>query len=365
MKKLNTTALVLAAGVLVAPVSHAVADQMMTMPQSETAGWYIGGGGGAKFEQDQRINDSAARDKAKFNPGYSVNLSGGYAWENGLRAEGELWHSSNEIDHVEARPLQNATNGNLATSIAFANGLYDFHTGTMFTPYLGAGVGIAYMDADNIGILSNGSRLNDQQYQLAYQGIAGVAMQLDHNWAVTADYRYIGTTAGKFREGNHQAAYMGDTSNNVVLGVRYSFDQPKPMQPAMTHTTPPMAQPMPPQKPMVAPVPESYMVFFDFNKSNLTPEAKRILASAAQEYKSGNFVRIVVTGHTDTSGSNKYNQKLSMRRADAVKAELARLGVNRQSVVTRGVGKDGLLVPTADGVREAQNRRAEIVFDKQ
>ena len=361
MKILNTTALVLAAGLVLAPMTQALADSWSTMPKSETPGWYIGGGAGATFEQDQKARNSANADKVKFDPGYNMNLSGGYAWENGLRAEGELWHSSNNVNRVQ-NSGQGSSNGNLQTSALFANGFYDFHTGTMFTPYIGAGVGIAYVDANGIGTLSNGSRLDDQRFTLAYQGIAGVAAQLDRNWSVTADYRYVGTTAGKFRESpNRQAAYMGNSSNNVVIGVRYSFAQP---QQAMARTTAPMAKGAAAQSPTVAPVPESYMVFFDWNKSNLTPEAKRILASAAQEYKTGGYVRIVVTGHTDTSGSNKYNLKLSQRRASAVKAELGRLGVGPSNVSTRGVGKDGLLVPTADGVREAQNRRAEIVFDK-
>ena len=76
-------------------------------------------------------------------------------------------------------------------------------------------------------------------------------------------------------------------------------------------------------------------------------------------------MRIVVTGHTDTVGSVLYNQKLSDRRAAAVKAELQSLGVDSNVIVATGVGKNGLLVPTANGVREAQNRRAEIVFDRQ
>ncbi|HEY4125365.1 MAG TPA: OmpA family protein, partial [Rhizomicrobium sp.] len=81
-------------------------------------------------------------------------------------------------------------------------------------------------------------------------------------------------------------------------------------------------------------------------------------------FKKDGYVRIVVTGHTDTVGSNDYNQKLSERRAASVKRELIHLGLSAKSIEPMGVGKNGLLVPTADGVREAQNRRAEIVFNK-
>ena len=71
-------------------------------------------------------------------------------------------------------------------------------------------------------------------------------------------------------------------------------------------------------------------------------------------------MHLVVTGHTDTVGSAKYNQGLSERRAESVKEELVNDGVPNGEITTLGVGKEGLLVPTADGVREAQNRRATI-----
>ena len=74
------------------------------------------------------------------------------------------------------------------------------------------------------------------------------------------------------------------------------------------------------------------------------------------------MTRIEVTGHTDTSGSAQYNQGLSVRRANAVAAELVRLGVPRNEISARGVGESQLLVPTPDNTREPQNRRVEIVL---
>jgi hypothetical protein len=105
---------------------------------------------------------------------------------------------------------------------------------------------------------------------------------------------------------------------------------------------------------------KKYLVFFDWNKSVLTPEARKIVANAADDYKRTGSARIVATGHTDTSGSAQYNMGLSVRRADAVKAELVRLGVPAGNIVTIGKGQNDLLVPTKDGVREAQNRRVSI-----
>jgi outer membrane protein OmpA-like peptidoglycan-associated protein len=207
--------------------------------------------------------------------------------------------------------------------------------------------------------------VNGENLAFAYQGIAGVAAQLDDNWAVTADYRYVGTPDQKFHTSSGAGAYAENTSHNIVLGIRYSFGEPTPPPPMHAAAPPPRPMVRAATPPAVAPIPQSFMVFFDFNKSVLTPEAKRILASAAQEYKKGGYVKIVVTGHTDTVGSIPYNQKLSERRAAAVKAELVKLGLAPTGIQAVGAGKNGLLVPTADGVREAQNRRAEIVFDKQ
>jgi hypothetical protein len=105
---------------------------------------------------------------------------------------------------------------------------------------------------------------------------------------------------------------------------------------------------------------KKYTIFFDWNKATLTPEARQIVATAADEFIRTGQAKIVATGYTDTSGSPDYNMGLSQRRAEAVKEELVRLGVPAANIMTRGEGETNLLVPTGDGVREAQNRRVEI-----
>lgn len=110
-----------------------------------------------------------------------------------------------------------------------------------------------------------------------------------------------------------------------------------------------------PVAPMAAP--EKFLVFFDFAKSNLTTDAKNTIAKAA---KVTGPARLIVVGHTDRAGPEDYNLRLSKRRADAVKAELVRLGVPANQIMAEGRGEADPLVPTADGVREPQNRRVEI-----
>jgi outer membrane protein OmpA-like peptidoglycan-associated protein len=105
----------------------------------------------------------------------------------------------------------------------------------------------------------------------------------------------------------------------------------------------------------------NFTVFFDWNRANITPEAQQIVEAAAATYKAGPPTAVQVTGHTDTSGSAAYNQKLSVRRANVVAAALAQAGVPQSAMNVTGVGENDLKVPTPNGVREPQNRRTEII----
>jgi len=106
--------------------------------------------------------------------------------------------------------------------------------------------------------------------------------------------------------------------------------------------------------------PTAYLVFFDFDRSDLKPEARKIIASAAQAIKAGHGIKIKITGYTDTMGTVPYNIKLSYRRGDAVEQELVRDGVTSSDISVDGKGKTDLLVQTGDEVREPKNRRASI-----
>jgi len=106
--------------------------------------------------------------------------------------------------------------------------------------------------------------------------------------------------------------------------------------------------------------PHEFIIFFAFNKANLTPEAHRVVQEAAAAAKQYGSARILITGHTDTSGSSRYNMRLSMRRASAAKSGLVSEGIDPGMIQTVGKGETELLVQTADGVKEPQNRRAAI-----
>jgi len=119
----------------------------------------------------------------------------------------------------------------------------------------------------------------------------------------------------------------------------------------------PVAAPPPPPPP----APPSFMVFFDWDRSNLSAQATNTIQQAAAAYKTRGGATITATGHTDTSGPENYNMALSLRRANSVKEGLVKAGVPAAAITTVGRGESGLLVKTGDGVREPQNRRVEIV----
>jgi iron complex outermembrane receptor protein len=140
--------------------------------------------------------------------------------------------------------------------------------------------------------------------------------------------------------------------------IKYSFDAGTLSEATTTAYTPP-----PVQAPMPAPkAATSYMVFFDFNKSDLTSQAVSIVDTAAANAMSMKVTQLVVTGHTDTVGSDAYNMRLSRRRAESVAAELEKKGVPASEIEIVAKGKHDLLVPTKDGVKEPQNRRVQIVY---
>ncbi|MBX6372711.1 MAG: OmpA family protein [Acetobacteraceae bacterium] len=363
---------------LTATIGAALPLAAATVPAQAqpVTGLYIAGGVGANLRQSTDVDTGIGTvGTADWQAGVAGVLSLGWGFGNGLRAEIEGGYRWNHLDKAGiapglAAPFSGALvqyRGSQRTVSVMANVLYDFaFLNSPVTPYVGAGVGWAWIDNHKLRATSNvfGLRFesDDWDNRFAYQAIAGLAFNLPvPGLAVTAEYRFMGTLSPEHTGRVRNLALPGapvvasgkvETDNfnhSIMLGVRYAFNAPRP--PA------PQPQPQPP-----AVQARTFLVFFDWDRADLTARARQIVAEAAQASRSQQTTRIDVAGHADRSGSAQYNQRLSQRRADNVAAELVRNGVPREAIVVTAYGETRPLVPTADGVREPQNRRVEIVL---
>ena len=128
----------------------------------------------------------------------------------------------------------------------------------------------------------------------------------------------------------------------------------------------PVEAPVVKAAPIVAPVPTSEKVsfsadaFFDFDKAVLKPEGKAKLDDLSSKLGSINLEVIIAVGHTDSVGTDAYNQKLSVRRAEAVKAYLQGKGIEANRIYTEGKGEKQPVADNKTAAGRAQNRRVEI-----
>ena len=116
---------------------------------------------------------------------------------------------------------------------------------------------------------------------------------------------------------------------------------------------------------VAAPAPQparTYLVFFDWDRADLTARARQIVAEAAQNASRVQVTRIEVNGYTDTSGTPHTTRACRSAAPARVQAELVRDGVPASAIDIHGYGETHLLVPTGPGVREPQNRRVEIIL---
>jgi outer membrane protein OmpA-like peptidoglycan-associated protein len=323
------------------------------------AGVYLGGGLGWNMAEDSEIEGTGLNGDVEYDDGWAgfFTFGGKLFW---FRGEGEFGYRANQVDSVSG--IGDA-GGDAKVLSYMGNLLLDIPTGSSWTPYIGAGIGGARVDLDSVSLPAAGVTVDNDETGWAWQAIAGVTYQVNDNLGIFADYRYFDTEDIQYRASNGTRFETDYSAHTVSIGLRYLFTAPKPA-PAPVPAAQPAPAPAPTAAPAPAPVqvPRTYLVFFDFDKADIRPEARRIIETAAANRKTANVTRLEVTGHADRSGSDRYNERLSMRRAEAVRAELVRLGVPANEIAIFAKGEREPLVQTPDGVREPQNRRVEIVL---
>jgi outer membrane protein OmpA-like peptidoglycan-associated protein len=318
----------------------------------QNPGFYVGAAGGLNW----LLNSSYPINTTTF--GVFANPTGNASYSTGWAAGGMIGYDflGPRIE-IEGMYRQNqgtvsvpSVNQSFGVDFyqvsAMANLLYDFNAGGVIVPYIGAGAGVAFVNTRSAGSWAEST-------QFAYQAMVGVGYNLDSMFRFNLEGRFYGTTNPVF---NNSVTFGGVPFNVTSSPQNYNFSL---MASVQVKFGAPVAAPLPPAPVAQAP---SFMVFFDWDRSNLSQQALNTIKQAADAYKTKGSARITATGHTDKSGPENYNMALSLRRANAVKDALVRDGVPATAISVVGRGEAQPLVPTADGVREPQNRRVEIVL---
>lgn len=330
--------------------------------QARNEGWYIGLEAGANWIDETQfvyegddptefgLNPLFFSDTIDFDTGWAALGTVGYAFDSNWRIEGEIGFRQNDADIFFQGKNDDFTNrGDLTEYSAMVNVLYDIPVAEKLHVNVGLGAGADFTQFDD------GRGFKDNDVTFAYQAIAGLTYAITGRLDLTLTYRYLHVNEPDYADTvtGFSNAYSLDNleKHTVTVGLRYDlYEDEAPFV---------AAPPAPPPAPALEPN-KQFIVFFGFNKASLTPEAMSVIKEAAAAAKSQGSASIVVVGHTDTVGSNKYNDALALRRSGAVKAGLAAEGISEGSITTSGRGESELMVKTDDNVREPQNRRATI-----
>jgi len=300
----------------------------------ERHGWYMGLEGGWVHVNDSNIGAT----KFEFENRWGALATLGHSFTNHMRFEFEFGYRNNDLGQVNN---VNVIDGDLTNWTIFGNLIYDAPLTDRWLLNLGVGAGL-----DNPRFDREIPNLESSDTVFAAQGIAGLTYRLGDHWDLDVTYRALWGDQPEFFVPNGR---MDLVKHTVSLGFRYGYDDP-----------PPPPEPVAPPPPPPPPTAKQFIIFFGFNKCNITAEADAVLSEAAAAAKATGSASVRVVGHTDTVGSNAYNQKLSECRANAAKTNLVGKGVAEGAISTSGKGETELMVQTGDGVKEPQNRRATV-----
>ena len=343
--------------------------------------WYAEVDGGAMIAENFNYDIGTTVNGADLKNRYGFDLGSVVGYDfGGFRLEAEASYRKADPKTLAARvsiPTSTAANRTVGTFTAPAvagdssnlsfmlNGLLDFGPDDGLQGFVGGGVGVARVN-QQLSINSTGPGwLNDSDTGLAWQALAGVRAPISDHWDAGLKYRFMNVNNVDLVDTAGRAVSTRWRSHSLMGSLTYNFGGAPAPVPVMAPPPPPpppmvVAPPPPPPPPVCNKGP--YIVFFDWDKSAITPEAATILDSAVMAYGNCARVPVMLAGYADRSGKPTYNQGLSERRNASVRGYLASRGIADGAISSQGFGESNNRVPTADGVRELQNRRVEITY---
>ena len=348
--------------------------------------WYVGVEGGPMIVEDIKFDIRSATGTTSGRRAGSVDHD--YGWDvdgvigydfGGFRVETEAGYRQATVDgyrsslgtpvFTSAGGLTTTGAGNFngaggkTSALSFMlNGLLDFGDDDGIQGFVGGGVGVARVKA-RYGLNTFGNFVNDSDTVFAYQGLAGVRAPITDRIDATLKYRFFTAPNVKLIDVSNRGLEGRFRSHSLMGGFTYNFFTPAPEvapAPVIPDAAPPPPPPPPPPEVVCSPGP--FIVFFEWDRSDITPEAASILDNAVTQYQNCGNAQVMVAGFTDKSGAASYNVGLSQRRADAAKAYLSSRAVPEAQISTEAFGETRPRVDTADGVREVQNRRVEVTY---
>ncbi len=317
--------------------------------QSGPNGPYVRIEGGLSHPGDMSAREGAFSGNLNRDDGFIGGAAVGYQFGQ-FRAELNGDYSKNDVSSIHEFNSTVSLHGSTANLSFMLNGLYDIPLGWPVVPYVGFGIGATDLQFNDLAIsgpISTTGSSSGDRWGFAVQPIVGVSYSITPQISIAGEYRYL---AG-VDEVHFGGATVQNREHHFLLSATWHFGSPPAPAPVVAPPAPPPAA--------VAPQQQMFIVFFEFDKSALTADGKKVVDAAAAAFKSGKS-GVAIAGYTDLAGTQQYNLALSKRRADTVKAALVRDGVPAAAINESWHGKENPRVPTADGVREPQNRRVEI-----
>jgi outer membrane protein OmpA-like peptidoglycan-associated protein len=315
-------------------------------------GWYIALEGGANWMDETGIDLLGAGPvpwEADFEAGWAAFVEVGHRWDTNWRIELEAGWRETEADCVTLGGGCLAGDmGEIRQFTHMLNLVHDIDISENTALSVGIGLGGSLVEANDTPITFR----DDTDWVFAAQALVQLSHRLTDRLDFVLSYRFTTTEDPSFLFVGPGGVEIENENHTVTVGLRFDLQaDAEPMAPEPVMNAPPPAPP---------PAPRQFIVYFGFNKSNLTAQAMDVVREAAAVARHDGIVSILVSGHTDTVGSPRYNKALSDRRAKNVKKALVAEGIPAGAITAEGRGETTLMVQTGDREMEPRNRRAEI-----